>query len=156
MHRIGVMPFRLNSKDEFELLFVTSQTRKRWILPKGNAKSGESPEDVCHREAFEEAGIKGVVLSNFPLTSVVGRLTEDGIERIPVTYYPMLVQEEADKWPEVNDRRRRWVSYSKLKKYVRDDDVRKIVRNFEELTPWIKEVVEGLSKKQLAKLKLVK
>jgi len=156
MRRIGVVPFRINEKNNIDLLFVTSQTRRRWVLPKGNPKPDETPEDVCHREAFEEAGIAGTVLSDFPLTSVIGRKTDDGIEHIPVTYYPMLVQDEVKKWPEYQDRRRRWVSYTKFKKIVRDEDVRKIVRNFEELIPWIKLTSKDIIRKKAPFLKVAK
>ena len=42
MQRIGSIPFDVKD-DQIALLFVTSQTRGRWILPKGLAKEGESP-----------------------------------------------------------------------------------------------------------------
>ena len=40
MHRIGIIPFDMKD-DATAVLFVTSQTRGRWILPKGKAKPGE-------------------------------------------------------------------------------------------------------------------
>jgi len=40
-HKIGVIPFDI-SGDNIAIMFVTSQRRGRWILPKGNLKSGES------------------------------------------------------------------------------------------------------------------
>ena len=56
-HKIGVIPFDI-SGDNVAVMFVTSQRRGRWILPKGNLKSGESQKKGCKREAFEEAGVK--------------------------------------------------------------------------------------------------
>lgn len=155
MHKIGVIPFRLKNNN-FELLFVTSQTRRRWILPKGNPEPKEQPEDVCHREAFEEAGIGGTVLSRFPITSVITRQLEDVVDQVPVTYYPMLVDMEAKKWPECRERKRRWVSFSKFKKLVRDDDVRKIIHNFDDLVPWIKKQARLIEARQSKKFKLVR
>ena len=43
--------------ERIALMFVTSQQRGRWILPKGNLKEGETHAEGCSREAFEEAGI---------------------------------------------------------------------------------------------------
>jgi ADP-ribose pyrophosphatase YjhB (NUDIX family) len=141
MHRIGIVPFDSRG-DAVALLFVTSQTRGRWILPKGNPKKNETQEDVCHREGFEEAGVRGIVLSDFPMTSVIGRQTDKGIEKIPVTYYPMLVQEQADTWPEVEKRERHWTLMNDAKKVVYRDDLRAVLNNFEELLPWIKKASE--------------
>ena len=63
MQRIGSIPFDVKY-DQIALLFVTSQTRGRWILPKGLPKEGESHAETCAREGFEEAGIKGVVMDD--------------------------------------------------------------------------------------------
>ena len=67
MHRVGIIPFN-TKKDMMALLFVTSQTRGRWILPKGLPKKGESHAETCHRGGFEEAGVRGVVLEDYPIT----------------------------------------------------------------------------------------
>ena len=45
-HKIGVIPFDI-SGDNIAIMFVTSQRRGRWILPKGNLKSGESHKKGC-------------------------------------------------------------------------------------------------------------
>ena len=65
MHRVGIIPFDIRD-DLIAILFVTSQTRGRWILPKGKRKEGESHMEACLREGFEEAGVQGVVLEEFP------------------------------------------------------------------------------------------
>jgi hypothetical protein len=36
-HKIGAIPFSIKD-DRIAILFVTSQRRGRWILPKGNLK----------------------------------------------------------------------------------------------------------------------
>ena len=41
MHRVGIIPFDIKD-DLLAILFVTSQTRGRWILPKGKRKKGEA------------------------------------------------------------------------------------------------------------------
>lgn len=137
MHRVGVIPFDVTEHD-IAMLFITSKTRGRWIPPKGRAKKNESHEDVCHREAFEEAGIYGVVLNDFPITVVISRSTDDGTEDIPVTYYPFLVLSQVDAWPEKTERERHWVLIEQASKIVDRNDFLDLVKQFETLSPWIK------------------
>ena len=40
-HKVGVIPFDIKG-DRIAIMFVTSQGRGRWILPKGNLKNGET------------------------------------------------------------------------------------------------------------------
>jgi len=77
-------------------------------LPKGKRKPHESQIDTCHREGFEEAGVRGIVLEDFPLTTIVTKQTESGKKEVPVTYFPFLVTEQVDNWPEKKTRQRHW------------------------------------------------
>lgn len=138
MHRVGIIPFDV--KDNLTaLLFVTSMTRGRWILPKGLAEAEESHVDTCHREGFEEAGVHGVVLDDFPLTVLISKTTKSGVTKVPVTYYPYLVQEQADEWPEVDRRQRHWALLEDAAKVAYRDDFLSLIKQFEALGPWIKE-----------------
>lgn len=92
MHRVGIIPFDI--KDEMvAILFVTSQTRGRWILPKGKRKSSETQVETCRREGVEEAGVDGITLEDSPMTHLITKQTLGGKIQIPVTYYPLLVTE---------------------------------------------------------------
>ena len=81
MRRIGIIPFSLR-EDAVSILFVTSQTRGRWVLPKGKRKPRETHIETCLREGFEEAGVLGQVLEEFPMTVPITRQTSLGIRRI--------------------------------------------------------------------------
>lgn len=137
MHRIGIIPFDIKD-DAMALLFVTSQTRGRWVLPKGKAKKNETHIETCHREGFEEAGVRGVVLEDFPITLAITKKSDNGMMRIPVTYYPMFVQEQVNKWPEQNKRLRHWALIEDVPKVAYRDDLVHLVRQFEDLRKWIK------------------
>ncbi|MCH9809316.1 MAG: NUDIX domain-containing protein [Alphaproteobacteria bacterium] len=136
MHRVGIIPFDIQG-DAIALLFVTSQTRGRWILPKGRIKSGETHVQAGHREGFEEAGVKGVLLEDFPFTVVIGKQSATGVQKVPVTYYPYLVQEQADEWPEKERRQRHWALIEKASKVAHRDDYLGLIRQFSDLGPWI-------------------
>ena len=136
MHRIGIIPFDIKD-DQVAVLFVTSQTRGRWILPKGQIKPKEDQITACHREGFEEAGVKGVVLDEFPSTVVIGKQTTSGLQSVPVTYYPFLVREQHDDWPEQSKRQRHWALIDDASKVAYRADYLNLVQQFQALKPWI-------------------
>lgn len=139
MHRIGIIPFDTRD-DAVALLFVTSQTRGRWILPKGMPKLGETHAEACHREGFEEAGVRGIVLEDFPTTVPIGKQTQSGVQNVPVTYYPYLVLSQADEWPERKKRQRHWALIEDASKVAHRVDYLALVQHFEAMRPWIIEV----------------
>ena len=124
------------------LLFVTSQTRGRWILPKGLAKKDETHTETCHREGFEEAGVRGVVLEDFPITVPITKQTDSGKQAIPVTYYPYLVREQEDEWPERAKRERHWALLEDATKVLYREDFLALIRQFESLREWISQAAE--------------
>ena len=142
MHRIGTIPFDLKD-DLVALLFVTSQTRGRWILPKGLTKAGETHAQACLREGFEEAGVNGVVLEDFPMTVTINKQTGAGKKVVPVTYYPLLVTEQVDEWPEKTVRQRHWALLSDAPRVAYREDYLGLIQQFEALVPWIREAAEA-------------
>ena len=147
MHRIGIIPFA--TRDEHvALLFVTSQTRGRWILPKGKQQGAETHAESCHREGYEEAGVWGHVLEDFPITAVVTKLTKQGKQRVPVTYYPFLVTEQTDDWPEKDKRQRHWALIQDAHRVAYREDLLAVIKQFEELKPWITEAAKSCKSPQ--------
>ena len=142
MHRIGAIPFDMKG-DQIALLFVTSQTRGRWILPKGLPKDGESQVETSQREGFEEAGIKGVVLEDFPITLPITKKNPDEGNAVPVTYYPLLVEQQSEEWPEADKRERHWALLSDAEKVVHREDLLALVQQFKSLAPWIRKSAES-------------
>ena len=149
MHRVGIIPFDVKD-DAVAVLFVTSQSRGRWILPKGQIKSRESQVEACHREGFEEAGVRGIVLEDFPSTVVIGKKTASGLQKVPVTYYPLLVQEQVDDWPEQCKRQRHWALIEDAPKVAYRVDYLSLVQQFEALKPWIIEAARAHKEAQPA------
>ena len=142
MHRIGIIPFDTKG-NQIALLFVTSQTRGRWILPKGKRKEGENHFEACHREGFEEAGVRGVILEDFPCTVVIGKQGKKGKQNVVVTYYPFLVEKQEDEWPEKERRQRHWALIEDAPKVAYKEDYLSVVEQFQALRPWIKEAAQN-------------
>ena len=147
-HKIGVIPFDLD-EDRIAIMFVTSQRRGRWILPKGNLLSGETHKKGCKREAFEEAGLEGKIITDLPITTVIGKSDGDHITRTAVTYYPMLVTEQFDDWPERKKRERHWALLKDAHRVTDREDFRKLIAQFEAIAPCVLDI----AKHKKAKLK---
>lgn len=102
----------MNKGGEVEVLLLTSRTRRRWIIPKGWPIKGLKPEKSAAREAFEEAGVRGVIGAK-PL----GRFTydkgldEDGASIVcEVTVFPLAVKRQLKTWPEIGQRETCWIA----------------------------------------------
>ena len=137
-HRVGAIPFDIRG-DRLAILFVTSQRRGRWILPKGLVKPKESHKKCCKREAFEEAGVHGKFLRNYPITASIGKASGGSISHTAVTYYPLLVTKQSDSWPEDAKRQRHWALLEEAALLTDHDDLRQLIRQFEAIQQWIKE-----------------
>ena len=136
LHKVGVIPFDIKD-DQIAMLFVTSQVRGRWIFPKGNLKAQESHKKGCKREAFEEAGVTGKILKNYPLTAVISKSNLASMERVVVTYYPLLVTHQAEEWPEDGKRDRHWALLKDVPRLIDRSDFLDLIRQFEAIKPWI-------------------
>jgi ADP-ribose pyrophosphatase YjhB (NUDIX family) len=140
-HKIGVIPFAI-SGDRVAIMFVTSQRRGRWILPKGNLKPGESHKKGCKREAFEEAGVKGRIMSELPMTHVVTKSSDGKLSQVAVTYYPMLVSKQVDEWPEQAKRERHWALLEDAERVTDREDFQQIIKQFAAIKPLILETAK--------------
>ena len=140
-HKVGVIPMAIRGQ-RIAMMFVTSQQRGRWILPKGNLKDRESHADGCTREAFEEAGIKGSIIADFPITAAISKSSPQGILQTAVTYYPFLVTEQLSDWPEKAKRERHWVLLRDAHHVTDRDDFRTLIKQFESISPSVLKSVE--------------
>jgi 8-oxo-dGTP pyrophosphatase MutT (NUDIX family) len=103
---------------------VLSSSRKRWVIPKGRIERGQTAGETALQEAWEEAGLMGV-LRREPLGSYkyrkCGRIFH-------VTVFLLEVTDAAEKWPEENRRHRRWVRAHKTLEHINQDGLRRLLR----------------------------
>jgi 8-oxo-dGTP pyrophosphatase MutT (NUDIX family) len=123
----AVVPFRIRH-ERVEIALVTTQSGKRWVVPKGSTNEGERSRDAAIRETVEEAGLIGD-LERKPLGRY--RFTRAN-DRYLVEVYLMRVTVVLDYWMEAGMRRRRWMTVDKAAALVRP-----------ELQPFL-HLVEGL------------
>jgi len=139
-HKVGIIPFDVK-EGNIAVLFVTSIGRGRWILPKCDLELKESHKEGCLRCAFDEAGVKGSLLDQIPMTNVITKSDFGATKNIAVTYYPMLVEEQLDEWPEFKKRQRHWALLDSADRVTDREDFLRVINLFASLKPFILEHV---------------
>ncbi|GAA6176685.1 hypothetical protein GCM10007927_06910 [Sulfitobacter pacificus] len=93
---------------------------------------GKTPAAAAAQEAWEEAGVRGQVDETALGVYTYGKTTVVGGE-LPcvVMLYPVLVKSLAKKFPESGQRRRKWVSRKKAAKKVAEEDLARLILNFD-------------------------
>ncbi|MBO6784165.1 MAG: NUDIX hydrolase [Alphaproteobacteria bacterium] len=132
IQQAAALPIK-RSGSNLRVLLVTSRQDGRWILPKGQIEDGESPAEGAAREAFEEAGVKGRTAAT-PLGtySYLKQITESRAIGSQVVVFPMLVRKELRRWPEMKQRKRRWVTLDSAAKKVGDRGLAKLLRELDD------------------------
>ncbi len=104
----GAICYRRNSvAGEMEVLLIGSLRTGRWGIPKGHIESGETACETAEREAFEEAGISGVIENEALGTFTYAKETSPN--RFHVTVHLLRVTARADDFPEDRIRKSKWV-----------------------------------------------
>lgn len=132
--QFGALVYRVQN-DKTQILLITSRKTKRWILPKGWPMSGFTPAEAAAREAWEEAGVKGVAYS-MPVgfySYVKTIKTRGGLKPMPVlvSIYPIQARKLAARFPEEGQRRRKWLSPKKAAARVSEPELKRLLRNFD-------------------------
>jgi 8-oxo-dGTP pyrophosphatase MutT (NUDIX family) len=102
---------------------VTSRSGKRWVVPKGCLEPGKTSGEIALQEAWEEAGLTGV-LEPEPIGSYV--YTKTGFV-YHVTVFLMLVTDAAEDWPERAVRERAWLTRSQALLQIEDPGLRALI-----------------------------
>jgi len=103
---------------------VTSSSGKRWVVPKGQIDVGFTAGEAALLEAWEEAGLLGV-LTPEPVGTY--HYEKDG-KPILVTVYVLAVSDAKDVWPERFLRKREWVDPDTAVERIEEDGLRAILR----------------------------
>lgn len=108
-----------------KVCLVTSSSGRRWVIPKGLIEPGQTAGETALQEAWEEAGLAGVLH-----TEPVGSYFYDKYGGMcHVTVFLMQVTEEADDWPERLTRQRDWLPIDEAVDRVREQGLRDIIQS---------------------------
>ena len=117
----GVIPVLDN-----RLVLITSRKSERWIIPKGYVEKGLSPSESAAKEAYEEAGLIGVVHHK---EAGQYRYRKFG-KSFSVQVYPLFIETMLDEWDDMHDRRRKLVTPAEAIEMLCHDDLKRIIEEF--------------------------
>jgi 8-oxo-dGTP pyrophosphatase MutT (NUDIX family) len=109
---------------EGRICLISSRSGKRWVIPKGCMEPGMTSGETALQEAWEEAGLAGVLLPE-PVGSYV---YEKAGFLYHVTVFVMEVTEVLQEWPEREWRQRIWLSYAQAVSRIQEPGLREIIR----------------------------
>lgn len=118
----GVIPYRIED-GVMRVLLITSQSGRRWVIPKGIVEPGLSAAVSAAKEALEEAGIEGRV-DPVPMGSYK-RKKWGGTCSVAV--FVMAVETVFEDWAE-SHRRRRWLTVEEAAACVEEDALKQLIR----------------------------
>jgi phosphohistidine phosphatase len=117
----AVIPYRVR-QGKPEILLITSQHRRRWLIPKGIIEPDLSPAASAAKEALEEAGVEGRVG-----TEPLGRYQyEKWGGTCTVEVFVLEVDRVHDEWAE-DHRQRLWLSPAEAADRVDEEDLARLI-----------------------------
>jgi 8-oxo-dGTP pyrophosphatase MutT (NUDIX family) len=118
LRQAAAIPIRGN-----KICLVTSSNGKRWVIPKGLIDPGHTAAETALNEAWEEAGLVGVLSKDPVGTYLYSKL--GGTYHVLV--YMMRVTEAAAEWPEKGQRQRSWVQVDRALEQIEDAGLRELI-----------------------------
>ncbi len=128
----GAICYRVRKKDGCRILLITSRDTGRWIVPKGWPIDGKSGPECALVEAYEEAGVEGVVMAGGSGIYAYDKILDDGTAQpCAVTVYPVKVTHLHGKYPERDQRKRKWFTPKKAASKVDEPELKALLAGFD-------------------------
>ena len=119
----AAIPYRMGGR-RLEFLLIRNRSNKRWIVPKGIIEEWQTPEEAALDEAFEEAGVEGIIVGG----AVGAYEYRKWGGTCHVEVFLLHVETEHDAWPE-SFRERKWVVADEALNLVDNPDLRGLIQN---------------------------
>ncbi|NOQ96994.1 MAG: NUDIX domain-containing protein [Calditrichae bacterium] len=122
----AAIPFRFEAQ-QLQILLVQTRSGNRWTIPKGLIDPGFTPQETALQEAYEEAGIKGVLHPD-----VFGEFSYakwQGVCKVQI--FLMKVESELSHWPEKYFRQRKWEDIDQAVKMIKYSGLGEVIRKLE-------------------------
>jgi 8-oxo-dGTP pyrophosphatase MutT (NUDIX family) len=105
----GVIPYQLRSEG-LRVLLITSRETGRWVIPKGNIPPRFTAQQAAEREAYEEAGLKGIAgKTPLGIYTYAKRLRNGATRPTTVEVFALDVRKQVKNFPERGERRLEWM-----------------------------------------------
>ncbi|RWX26773.1 NUDIX hydrolase [Rhizobium leguminosarum] len=129
----GALCYRRNENGRVEILFVGSRRNGRWGIPKGHLDEGETSSAAALREAFEEAGVEGVV--DKTVFGTFSYRKDTSPNQYHVAVHLLQVSRIADKFPEKDVRKTRWFPLESALRQAAQPGLRMLLASLEGRLP---------------------
>jgi 8-oxo-dGTP pyrophosphatase MutT (NUDIX family) len=129
--QIGALPFRVDDQGQLRVMLITSRETRRWVIPKGWPMRGLKPHRAAEREAYEEAGLKGLIGKVAVGVYAYEKRLANGLA-VPcqVSVFPLQVTSQRRRWPERGQRDGRWFSPEEAADLVHEEGLQHLLRGF--------------------------
>lgn len=128
--QVGALVWRFE-KGVLQVLLVSSRDTGRYVIPKGWTEKKLTDPQAAANEAFEEAGVRGVIsdipVGCFSYTKIIG----PGFA-LPcvITVYPMEAVDILKVWPEMKERTRFWMPILQAAESVDEPELKVLIEEF--------------------------
>jgi 8-oxo-dGTP pyrophosphatase MutT (NUDIX family) len=123
----GALPYRETKAAGLEILLVTTRQKKRWIIPKGWPIKGMSRCESAAREAYEEAGVRGIVGRKPIGMYAYSKQLDDVMVPCEVHVYALRVRRREKAWPESHQREVRWYQPNDAIAAIEESELKSLV-----------------------------
>lgn len=128
--QIAALPWR-GEGGELRILLISSRETRRWVIPKGWPMKDKPNCAAAAQEAFEEAGLEGVIAER-PIGDYeyLKKLKSGSARMVKVDVFPLQVTHQSDAWPEKGQRTLEWMSPVEAALAVQEPDLRDLIVRF--------------------------
>ena len=127
--QFAALPFRLD-KSELRVMLITTRRKRRWSVPKGSPMRNKKPHLTAAIEAYEEAGLVGVIATRAVGSFKHRKRKGDRKRTMSVDVFPMRVHGRERWWPEKGERDAIWVSPKTAARLVHKPQLRRLIARF--------------------------
>jgi 8-oxo-dGTP pyrophosphatase MutT (NUDIX family) len=130
--QVAALCWRRSAKGKVRILLISSRDTGRWVIPKGWPMRRRTHAQAAEREAYEEAGVRGDIVSeSVGFYSYRKRISSKVTISCVVQVYPLHVHSRLKKYPESGQRTTRWVSRKKAMKELQEPELKALVKGFD-------------------------
>jgi predicted phosphate transport protein (TIGR00153 family) len=131
IRQYGVLAYDIADDGEPRFLLITSRRTKRWIIPRGNPIPGLSPAQSAAQEAYEEAGITGLISPEEIGTYQYTKRRADRTTVIAnVHVFPLRSTIQSGRWPERDQRDWKWFTRAEAAAAVEEPELSALIQSF--------------------------
>jgi 8-oxo-dGTP pyrophosphatase MutT (NUDIX family) len=127
--QFAALPFRLDNS-ELHVMLITTRRKRRWSVPKGSPMRNKKPHHTAALEAYEEAGLVGVIATRAMGSFKHRKRKGDRKRTMDVSVFPMKVHGQERWWPEKGERQAIWVSAETAARLVHKVELRRLIIRF--------------------------